>query len=333
MSIKLFSAGDYMTGENVHHYHRGIPRRYKDNYYSLIDQQVKEILSEGDLLILNLEAALSSYERLSDFSIDDSVFIAPDETLDLLTSINIQIIANIANNHFSQHGIEIVEYTLEKLRSRNILVIGLKNEPLTIQLNGLNIKLWGVSLIKDKNFNGSYFHSSYNDLIEDLNLELKESDEFRIISIHWGNEYLTMPSKEQKDLAVKLVDNGFDLILGHHPHVVQPAEKIKDSWVVYSHGNFIFDQNFSALTQKGLISNFSLPDNKGSFYFSQQKDYKVVEVKEATIEELHNFCLHNYSLKMPFKMRIKMKTELITHLDEINFPIIKTFGKRLFGIH
>lgn len=333
MSIKLFSVGDYMTGENVHHYHRGIPTRYKNNYYSLIDQQVKEILSEGDLLVINLEAALSSYEKLSNLSIEDSIYIAPDETLDLLTSINIPIIANIANNHFSQHGNEIVEYTIEKLRSRNILVIGLKNEPLTIQMNGLNVKLWGVSLIKDKHFNGSYFRSSYNDLLRDLNLELKESDEFWIISIHWGNEYLTMPSKEQKDLAVKLVDNGFDLILGHHPHVMQPAEKIKDSWVVFSHGNFIFDQNFSALTQKGLISRFSLPDNEGSFYFSQQKDYKVVEVKEATTEELYNFCLQNYSLKMPFKMRIKMKTELITHLHEINIPIIKTFGKKLLGIH
>jgi poly-gamma-glutamate synthesis protein (capsule biosynthesis protein) len=310
-----------------------MPTKYKENYCSLIEQNVKEMLSEGDLLLINLESAIASYEFLSRRTIQESVYIAPDETLNLLSSIKVPVIANIANNHFSQHGKDVVEYSLEKLKAHNIMILGYNNQPLTIYQNGLYIRLWGVSLVKDKYYSDYYFRSTYTDLIDNLKLVAKEPDEIRIISIHWGEEYITKPSLAQRELAYKLIDQGFDLILGHHPHVIQEVEKVNNSWIVYSHGNFLFDQNFSSLTQKGLVSSFAMPEMYGSFYFTQQKHHKVVEMEETTVEQVNDFCRRNYSPKTPFKMRVKMKAELLLHPHELNMPIIKVFGKKILGIN
>ena len=75
---------------------------------------------------------------------------------------------------------------------------------------------------------------------------------FLIVSIHWGEEYQLKNSISQQRLAHKMIDAGADLIIGHHPHVVQNIEIYKERLIFYSLGNFIFDQYFSKQTQQGL---------------------------------------------------------------------------------
>lgn len=330
MPFKIISVGDYMTGENVHHYRRGIPTKYYNKFKDLLNSKVYDVVADGDILFVNFESSLFPKENLDNLPIEEAVYTAPLETLELLKSLNVKIVANIANNHFAQHGPERSKYTISQLESNDIIVIGKDNLPTSLGINGNIIKAWGVSLVKDKTYEGAYFLSNYQDLISDLNLSAKAENETWIISIHWGDEYLTLQSEEQKTLAEKLSKTGFDLILGHHPHTIQSVEKIDNSWVAYSHGNFLFDQNFSALTQKGLISVFNLPENELELYITQQKHYRVVDIIKVSVDELNSFCTTNYSSWEPLKMRIKMKAELITHFYELNFPIIKTFGGRIF---
>lgn len=315
-----------MLGENVHHFQRGIIKRFRGKYSTLINDDVKDSFRKADFVIINLESSFGPDELFRSRTISNGVYVAPEESIQLIKELNTNVIANIANNHFSQHGAESALFTIKRAEEKGILIIGKDHLPLEITKNETILKIWGVSLVKDKKACGAYFKSSYEELLDEIDPGPKQPNEVRIISIHWGEEYYTKENKKQRILAAELSDAGFDLILGHHPHVVQPVEKIGDTMVIYSHGNFIFDQNFSELTQKGLICRFNFPNNKPNFLFSQQKDYRIVSINSIEQESLNVFCNKEYHFRKPLLMRIKMKLELFRHFYELNIPIIKHFS-------
>ena len=330
MPIKLMCAGDLMVGENVHHYHRGILTRFRGRYNDLISKQVRGIIQTSDILLMNFESSLAPDNEIDTLTIDRGVYVAPIETLDLLKGVNTRVVVSIANNHFGQHGIDAANYTIEKLEENGIGVAGKDNQPLIIEQDGYRLMFYAVSLVSDKYYDGAYFKSDYTNLINDLNFTEKQPDEIRILSIHWGEEYYTLANEAQKKLAFQLNKAGIDYIIGHHPHVVQPVGKIENTKVCYSHGNFIFDQNFSGLTQKGLVSMFSIPEGETKLYLSQQKDFRLVQLSQISEKELYEYCQSNYSKRKPLIMRIKMKLELIYRFYELNGAIIKKFSSKLF---
>lgn len=330
MPIKLMCAGDLMAGENVHHYHRGILTRFRGRYNELISKKVRGIILTSDILLLNFEASLAPDNEIDKLTIDRGVYVAPIETIDLLKGLNTRVVVSIANNHFGQHGIDAANYTIVKLEENGIGVSGKDHQPLIIEQDSYRMMFYAVSLVSDKHYEGAYFKSDYASLINDLNLTEKQADEIRILSIHWGEEYYTLENEAQKKLAFQLSEAGFDYIIGHHPHVVQPVSKIGKTNVFYSHGNFIFDQNFSGLTQKGLVSLFSIPEGETKLYLSQQKDFRLVQLSQISEKELQEFCQSNFSSKKPLIMRIKMKLELIYRFYELNGAIIKKFSSKLF---
>lgn len=74
------------------------------------------------------------------------------------------------------------------------------------------------------------------------------------MSLHWGNEYIHYPSISQIKLAHKIIDAGIDIIIGHHPHVIQPVERYKNGVIFYSLGNFLFDMLWSKKVRHGMIA-------------------------------------------------------------------------------
>jgi poly-gamma-glutamate synthesis protein (capsule biosynthesis protein) len=180
--------------------------------------------------------------------------------------------------------------------------------------------------VKDKHYEGAYFKSSYETLLTDLQLIPKSENEIWIISIHWGEEYLTLENKKQQILAREIAGAGFDYIIGHHPHVVQPYARIGKTAVFYSHGNFIFDQNFSGLTQKGLVSQINLHNGETELFISRQRKFTLTEMKPVTTDELTLFTKASFHKKQPLLMRIKMKLELFLRFYELNFSIMRTFA-------
>jgi len=330
MPIKLMCAGDLMTGENVHHYHRGIVTKFRGRYNELIADNVREIIAQSDILLLNFEASLVPDEKIDSLTIERGVYVTPLESLELLKSLNSGIILNVANNHFGQHGKDSADFTVESLRQSGFLVTGRNNQPVTINREGVNLSVWGCSLVKDRHYDGSYFRSSYETLVNDLKLPEKQTGDIWILSIHWGEEYFTRQNKAQEQLAGKLAGAGIDYIIGHHPHVIQPMSKIGDTTVLYSHGNFIFDQNFSALTQKGLVSLIYPEDGKIELFFSQQEGYRVSRLTPTDEAGVEKFCRENYHRRKPVFMRIRMKLELLYRFHELNRAIISTFTSRLF---
>jgi poly-gamma-glutamate synthesis protein (capsule biosynthesis protein) len=330
MSFKLCSVGDIMLGENVHHFKRGIIKRYGHNYARLAAGTVIETLSSADLFLFNLESSLMPDEALSSRDIQNGVYIAPVGALSFFDEIKAIKVANVANNHFGQHGKQTFDFSLSALKQKGIEVTGINNQPIIIRIGNHKVKIWGVSLIKDNSYSGGYFKSTYEQLIEALHLNLKEEDEIRIISIHWGEEYLTLENEQQKRLAMDLSEVGFDLILGHHPHVVQPMKKNGPTRVIYSHGNFIFDQDFSKITRTGLIFQFDFAFGKQNLLFSHQRQHRVYKTSPTSPDHLNRYCIKKYHRFKPFFMRILMKLEMIVRFYTLNRSIVGIFGKRFF---
>jgi poly-gamma-glutamate synthesis protein (capsule biosynthesis protein) len=101
-----------------------------------------------------------------------------------------------------------------------------------------NFNISGIAVISDKN------------IINSVKKARLDSD-IVIASFHFGEEYQKLPNVYQERYAKLAVDSGADLIIGHHPHVVETLEKYRDSYIIYSLGNFIFDQYFSPDTMSG----------------------------------------------------------------------------------
>lgn len=96
--------------------------------------------------------------------------------------------------------------------------------------------------------------------------QLKAENDYVIISVHWGVEYVHTPTKRKIELAHRFVDAGADLVIGHHPHVVQTMEIYNGVPIFYSLGNFVFDQYFSTDTQEGLAIGAVLEEDQTVIY-------------------------------------------------------------------
>ncbi len=156
---------------------------------------------------------------------------------------------NLANNHFADQGIVGMKETRENLDKLNYNYSGCQNG----KVGECSSRIIDVG---DEKFGMIGLSSVYGDLdmdsIAKIIQDLEKKVDLIVVNIHWGNEYEHNFSKKQQKLAHNLIDFGADIIIGHHPHVIEGMEIYKNKAIFYSLGNFIFDQYFSKKTQEGL---------------------------------------------------------------------------------
>lgn len=156
---------------------------------------------------------------------------------------------NLANNHFGDQGEKGIKETEDNLKNLGYEYFGCRDRQVgdcslkISEINGQKIAFVGASMV--------YGVFDNDDLIERIK-KIKSETDLVILNIHWGVEYDHQFNKVQQELAHKFIDAGVDIIIGHHPHVVQGVEIYKNKAIFYSLGNFIFDQYFSADTQEGM---------------------------------------------------------------------------------
>ncbi len=335
--MKILLCGDIMLGENLFHLGRGIIDKYRGNYAALLSQQVfEELTQESDSFMFNCEFSLFQNSVLLYKNTDEKVYRGEIESLELFRKYNGVKIANIANNHFSQHGQISARFTCDTLQENGMKLVGMNQKPYLLHdFDGKYIKIWGVSLIEDPFYCDSYWQSNPAELIEFFRKQRKSENEFWIVTIHWGDEYITQPSLVQIDLAHKLIDSGIDLIVGHHPHVIQSIEVYKSKIVFYSFGNFIFDQNFSEETTSGLAAIFDTTCNSLIKLFeTRQEAYAVNSLREVSPDEYSLMANFNYIdelSKNQVRFRKKMKAEYIRNFyktsPEVFIHLIKKMLK------
>lgn len=155
---------------------------------------------------------------------------------------------SLANNHALDYFEDGYQNTMATIKSKGFEALG----------HPLRVDETSVSYLKasDRVIALIALNATYGELpatwIEVLD-EVKDKSDTQIAYIHWGEEYEPIHSESQKKLAHEFIDAGFDVVIGHHPHVVQDIEHYKDGLIFYSLGNFIFDQYWNDDVGEGLV--------------------------------------------------------------------------------
>lgn len=206
-------------------------------------------IDDNDFWMGNFECVCSDSEKpLTPF------VISPD----ILGKIQHLNLYGVANNHSMQIGDRGYDDTLAFLSSRDIKYVGSKSNP-TVKFNHQG-KLVGVFAFSQRpdNFSRSPLYNHIPEY-EQLSGQISQLDEcdYKIAFIHWGYEFINYPNIDQKLLAHWLVDQGIDLVVGMHPHVMQGYERYKDKDIFYSLGNAVFKMSWEP-TSYGLMIDVDL---------------------------------------------------------------------------
>jgi len=252
--VTLIAVGDIMLGNHPLCIGRGVGAKIKKRGPTFPFLKVASTLKEGDVVFGNLEAVLSDSgmdrKRLSSVSMR-----ATPEAVEGLTYAGFNILS-LANNHILEHGQEALFETMNTLSQHKVKCVGVNTdmakarEPLVVDVKGIKIAFLAYCLIPDKTA-----YISINDS-EEICIDVRKAKsqaDVVVVSLHWGNEFIEKPSLSQIRLAHQIIDAGADVILGHHPHVLQGVESYKGAIIAYSLGNFIFDSIFLEETKSSVI--------------------------------------------------------------------------------
>ncbi len=283
--IKLIFVGDMILDRGVK---TSVHENGKGEFVFLFEKS-REVLKEADILFGNLESVISDKgTRIgSRYS-----FRAPPEAVNGLTEAGFDIVS-VANNHVFDYGREAMEDSFIRLKQAGIKITGGGFDyaeacsPVVIEVRGVEVAFLAYTDLAIEHWLAGENNSGICFLKEE-NLSSgirKASSDIVVVSMHFGNEYQEKPTARQKYWARTAVDSGADLVIGHHPHVIQPIENYNNGLIAYSLGNFIFDQNFSEETMEGLVVEVEVSSQGREavrLYRAQLNDYFQPEIIEIS---------------------------------------------------
>lgn len=294
--------------------------QYKDAYvsssdiydFSYVFQDVKNYIADADIAIGNLETTFAGKAR---GYTSYPTFNTPEQLAYNLKDYGIDVVST-ANNHCMDKGFSGLVSTLNYLNDAGISHTGTnssqeeQNEILIKDVKGVKIAFLsftygtnGIPIPSDKPYAVNLIDEAL--IVNQLSLAKDQNPDLICVNMHWGVEYQTKQNKEQERLANLLFENGVDIILGSHPHVLQPMEKrtvtledgtTKDCFVIYSLGNFMSGQVYPN-TRNSVILNMSFTKSgeTGKTYINEvdyvpiytyksssgKQRYKVLDIEKA----------------------------------------------------
>lgn len=244
-SVSLIMVGDCLIHGSIYD---DAKENGRYNFYKMVDL-VKPKIKEYDLAFYNQESILGGTALgLSSYP----TFNSPQEVGDAFIDMGFNLVS-LANNHTLDRGKKAIQSSLAYWKSKEgIMTAGSyeseedRTTPRIMEKNGIKYALLsyttttnGIPVPKD----ASYLVDVYekNKVKEDIE-RLKGKADLIMVAMHWGEEYTHVPNSSQKEIAQYLTSLGVNIVIGHHPHVIQPVEFIGDTMVIYSLGNFISSQ-------------------------------------------------------------------------------------------
>ena len=282
--VKGTVVGDIMLGRSIKN------KSAKNNYSDILDG-VSSIWKDSDYVSGNLECAL--LDNPDDFKKNDKEIHINAETksVNLLKDNGFTLI-NLANNHLADFKAKGVVNTLDTLDKVGLKHVGAGRNLTEAaaydiqEINGVKIATIAVSDIIPKDFAARDSKAGilttktlkYYQAVKDAS----EKADLVIANIHWGVEYGMTETEAQQQLARNLINWGVDVVIGSHPHVLQPVEKYGDGIIFYSMGNFVFDQGWSR-TKDSMVLNYYV-DEDGNCSF----EITPIRIKDGYPEVTNN---------------------------------------------
>lgn len=247
-TIVIAATGDYIPARSVNYL------SVRDNNYTWTVQKTARLFKNADIVLVNLETPLIKNCPLTN---EGFVFCGSLEHIKALKMINASVV-NLANNHSHNYGENGIKQTTDLLDKNNIKYSGIYGENNIVEVKGKKIAFLGYNEI---GANPYPVKGANNDLIVSDVKKAKQVADIVVVSFSWGVEYTTNITDAQKRLAKLAIDSGADLIIGNHPHQVQPIQIYNNKLITYAHGNYVFDQMWSENTKKGIIGYYAFEQN------------------------------------------------------------------------
>ncbi|MGM9978710.1 MAG: CapA family protein [Clostridium sp.] len=304
--ILITSAGDCTLGTDTNFGYEGSFTYELDIYnndYSHIMSNVKNIFENDDYTIVNLETTFTESNIKADKGSGIVYhFKGPKEYVNILTSSSIEGVT-VSNNHIYDYGEEGFKDTINTLTENNIDYCG-EGYKILKEIKGIKIGFLGYQGWIDSN--------ELRDTIREDIQELRENGAQIIIPyFHWGIESSFQPIETQINLARYSIDNGADMVLGSHSHVIGALENYKGKLIAYSLGNFSFGGNFN-------------PSDKRTFILQSKFDFEndeIVKIQHKIIPALISSVEYKNDY-VPIVASDEIKEEIISTLNEVS-PTMK----------
>ena len=242
ISITVSVVGDCTLGTDENfNYSRSLNAYYEKYGAEYFLKNVKSIFATDDLTIANLEGTFTNSTTRVDKTY---AFKGPAEFVNILTSSSVESVT-VANNHSRDYGAQSLTDTKATLDAAGVIHFGY-DETSVVDVKGVKVGLIGIYELID--------HTGRAQQVKDHIAKVKsEGADVIIVIFHWGIERDAAPNSHQTMLARLAIDEGADLVCGHHPHVLQGIEEYKGKNIVYSLGNFCFGGNSNPSDKDTMI--------------------------------------------------------------------------------
>ena len=277
VSFTISAVGDCTFGTDENFAYEGsMPAKYDEvgdfNYFF---ENVKSVFEADDLTIVNFEGTLTDSTTRED---KQFAFKADKSYAEILTDGFVEA-ANLANNHSKDYGEQSYNDTMDALDKAGITNFGYDRVAIK-KVKGIKVGLVGTYVLAD----GLGVKDSMEKNIQDLK---DEGAQVIIASFHWGEEKAEYPNDVQVELAHAAIDAGADLVLGHHPHVLQGIEQYKGKNIVYSLGNFCFGGNMYPSDMDTMIfqQTFTLKGGK----LQEDNVTNIIPCSISSAEDYNNY--------------------------------------------
>jgi poly-gamma-glutamate synthesis protein (capsule biosynthesis protein) len=240
----IYFTGDIMLGRFV----ETLGRRHGTAYFT---EHFSTLLGSSTAVVANFESAVANPHIQTESG--GMRFSTTIELLSVLSQLSVTH-ASLANNHALDYGTDGYQGARRALTSVGIEPFG---HSVLLSTSSLVYIPYGSTTVAVLGIH-TLFAPVDATIVKALIAEAKNRAQFVVAYVHWGDEYVLVHNKAQETLAQTLAEAGVDLVIGHHPHVVQDIDMVDGTPVIYSLGNFIFDQYFSADVKTGLLVGLTL---------------------------------------------------------------------------
>lgn len=277
VSITISSTGDCTLGTDENfNYATSLNAYYEAQGADYFLQNVRDIFEKDDLTIVNMEGTFTNETSRADKTF---AFKASPDFVSILTGSSVEA-ANIANNHSHDYGEKSYTDTIQTLEDAGIESFGYERVKV-LDVKGIKVGVTGIYELAT--------HEGCADDVKKNIQALKDAGAQVIIAnFHWGIEREYLPNDTQKMLAHLAIDEGADLVIGHHPHVLQGVEKYNGKYIAYSLGNFCFGGNSNPSDKDTMIVQQTFDFEDG--VLTSSSDLNLIPCSLSTASGYNDYC-------------------------------------------
>ena len=264
--VTITCVGDVTIGRNVQHKGKSIfeeELKRQNNDINFIFRNVKDIFESDDLTIANFEGTLADSYTIPDKKKNNQfLFLGPPSYASALSDNGVEVVT-MENNHVADFGEDGVSSTIAAMESVGVVWAN-QNHMAVYETQGIRI-----GILAYQTLNQSISSEERAKQLPGIIADAKKTCDLVICAFHWGEEKDYSPREKQIMLGRAAIDAGADLVIGHHSHRINPIEKYKDKYIVYSLGNCSFCGN-------------NKPDDMLTFIFQTRFRFRGDEMVENT---------------------------------------------------